>query len=67
MATKDWKQLNSHFFRNFKKPYDLIIYRRDDEWAVQIGSRTSLYDYTRIVFKTRPEAMKFAKSYMRKN
>lgn len=66
MALKDWKELKKDFWRNFKKPFDMLIYKRGlKQYAVQIGSRVSLYNFSRTLFKTRQQALRFAKEYMR--
>lgn len=74
MALKDWKKFSKDYWVNNKEARGLIIYERISDsdpfkkvWAVQIGSKKSLYDYDHKIFKTKSTALKYAKSYMRKN
>jgi len=62
MATKDWTSIG-HYNRHWKKGYAEIEIIDNSTIAIRVhGQRT----YTRH-FKTKSQAIKFAKAYMRKH
>lgn len=75
MALKDWKKVldkennKKEYYINLGQPYYLAIYKRSmgDGWAVKIPKISSLFGFSISFFKTKKEALKFAKDCMRKN
>jgi len=77
MATKDWKKTREgHYEWNGKlnkisyhgsehKPKVTIIKNRFEKWAVFYNSKSGFI--REKSFKTKTEALKFAKEYMRKH
>ena len=69
MAIKDWRKTKSDKERIVytTKGNSLIIEKEYHYWSVKLF-RGNLYGLKNIkIFKTKPQAMKFAKAYMRKN
>ena len=79
MATKDWKLFrNNSLFKHYVKPKNsrehITVSKHNKEVVmgngVKNGYLVSAFDNgneTRRVFKTKAKAMKFSRSYMRKN
>jgi hypothetical protein len=81
MATKDWKQYrnnkNSFGFEKKKaklneiahiQAHEYVLKNNSTKWLVAMGNSISqILDKNTKTFKTKPQALKYAKAYMRKN
>ena len=76
MALKDWKKtrkyiINADFWVNIKNRNDLAIYNpkstatHSDNYVVRVQKKFKVLDEK--TFRLKTQAMKFAKSYMKKN
>lgn len=67
---KDWKKIGVNHWKKYKPiNLDLIIFKNmsSDVWNVTVKQFYSNYYYVDKKFKTKAQAMKFAKDYMRKH
>ena len=70
MALKDWKKVGKYnFLREYPFFRKLIIEKYDNNWEVSIFKSFSFQGkpLLRKSFKTKSQALKFAKSYMKKH
>ena len=73
MATKDWKKFkykyegkNIDAWRNKKNRKELFISKQINDWNVSMTNNDVEYAGSKN-FRTKPQALAFAKAYMRKN
>jgi hypothetical protein len=68
MATKDWKKVKLNLWYNKKHKYYLEIKKYTSQYSVFAwGESHKNYDATVQTFKTKTQALRYAKSYMRKH
>lgn len=69
MALKDWKKFGTNTWQHKKYEYFLAVEKTmSGQWVTYAyGDSIKNYDATAQYFKTKSQALKFAKSYMRKN
>ena len=70
MALKDWKKVNSYTWKKKNDELQIGEIRTTDaskieSYVVEIWRFDK--DYKKSIFKTKSQALRFAKSYMRKN
>ena len=68
MATKDWKKIGKLIYQHYSLD-KLYIFKRGGNWDVEKYPYDEIKSYPVLSksFKTKSQALKFAKSYMRKN
>ena len=68
MAAKDWKKRKYGSYWNSKKLRQIIIDKNtSNRWNVILGTSGGARTLLKEPFKTKSQALAFAKAYMRKN
>ena len=68
MALKDWKKVKNNKWKNIKSRKALIIRKIFNKHHVDIENRIGYISYINLnITKTKSQALKFAKLYMKKH